>query len=361
MLDNKFIEEFLNLKINKKQYDFFDIIPPKEVIISKWVEFILNPKENGVGIFPVQSLMNMAGYNYDLNYYEFDDSSTEVITDNQKRMDIVLKFKGLWIIIENKIESLENAEQTNEYFSFIEKNKGNNEAVYIYLKPNYNKSEPINKKFVVITYDEFISELKKISIDDYSDKNKYKYLHEFIISGGRFMKNNEIELTESIKFYVKELDRFKAIEDEYNNKNKLLFEKIANETTDYMNEIFGGYKNYKIGNWIQFYKDSWNNEKHNGVHFEIIFSDSKILGRNINASVVLHIENNISEQRLNSFKFIDITKKGNQALLKNEEIKELIQLDFTSVENIEKSINKIYQSLFNLAQRYEHLVDAAMK
>lgn len=361
MLDEQFIKDFLNIKIDKKQFDFFDIIPPKEVIVSKWIEFILNPEINGIGIKPLQSLINLCGYNYDLTNYEFETSDTEAITDNQKRMDIILKFKGLWIIIENKIESLENGEQTNEYYNFIEKNKGNNAVIYIYLKPNYNNSKPKNNNFTVITYDRFISELKMIEINEYNDKNKYKYLNEFIISGERFMKSEEIEITETVKFYIKELDKFTKIEEEYNSKNKLLLEKIATNCTDYMNNIFEGYKHHKSGNYIQIYKDNWKNEKYNGIHFEVIFEDTKILARNINASIVLHIENSILEEILKSLNFIDITKRGSQAIFKKQEIKETIRLEFSSDETIEKSIEQIKQSLFKLAQKYEHLIDVAVK
>lgn len=361
MIDNDFIQEFISLKTNDKKCDFFDIIPPKEVLVSSWIEFLLNPKKNGIGNAPLQNLINLTGHNYNLNEFEFEISDTEIATDNQRRMDIVIKYNGLWIVIENKIDSLENSEQTNEYYKFIEKSKKNNESLYIYLKPNYNKSLPINKNFTVITYDQLIQELKKININDYEEPDKYRFLKEFIISGGRFMKNEEIEFTDNIKFYVKELDKFRAIEEEYNNKNRLLYEKITKECNEYLNQIFGEYKTYKSYNWIQFYKDNWNNEKHNGVHYEIIFSSYKMLGRNINASVVLHLENSIPEENLNKFKFIDITKKGNQALLKNKEIKETIQLDFTSNKNVDNSIKLINQSLFNIAQKYEHLIDIAMK
>lgn len=361
MLDNEFIEEFLNLKTNENQFDFFDIIPPKEVLISKWIEFILNPKLNGVGNSPLQKLIELAGCTYKVDDYEFEMSETEVMTYDQKRIDIVLKYKGLWVIIENKIDSLENGEQTNEYYRFIEKIKGDNKIVYVYLKPNYNKSKPINNNFIIVTYDKFITELKMIDINDYFDKNKFKYLNEFIISGGRFMKNEEIEITDSIKFYAKEYDRFVAIEEEYNNKNKLLFDKISNDIVSYMEHVFSGYKTFRSGNYIQVYKDNWNNEKHNGVHFEIIFKDSKILGREISTSVVLHIEYNVSEEQLNGFRFIDITKHGLQAMLKGEEIKTKLQLNFTNEKEIENSIYKINQELFKLAQRYEKLIDTTMK
>ena len=360
MIDEAFKEEFSKIDISERKFDFFDIIPPKEVLISKWLDFILNPKINGIGNKPLQLLIKLAGSNLNLDDYIFEDSYTELVTNNQKRMDIVLKYNGLWIVIENKIDSLEHDDQTNEYFTYINETKDNNEVIYIYLKPNYNKSKPINDHFNIVTYDKFINELNTIKKEDYIDYNKYKYLNEFIFSGGRFIKNQEIEITDSLKFYIKQIDKFTAIEDEYNSKNKILFNKICDEIIYCTNALDKQYKCYKSGNYIQIYKTNWSNEKHNGVHFEIVFDNSKILGRQLNGSIVLHIEDNISEQQLANFKSINITKDGLQAYLNNEKIKQKVYLDFTSSESIDESINKIKVALLNFISKYENVIDNIM-
>ena len=360
ILEEEFKNEFKLLEIKEKEFDFFDIIPPKEVLVSKWIEFILNPKINGIGNQPLQKLIELSGNNYNLNEYEYEASFTELVTDNFKRMDIVLKYKGLWIIIENKIESLENEDQTNEYYKYINKIKGYNDAIYIYLKPNYNKSKPINDAFKIITYDRFIESLKSIKESDYKELDKFKYLKEFIISGGRFMKNEEMEITDSINFYVNNLDKFNAIEEEYNNKNKILLNKIENEVLAAINFPNKKYNCYKSGNYMQFYKDNWENEKHNGVHFEILFKESKIIGRMIKVNLVLHIENNITEEKLKGFKTMDITKKTSQALFKGNEIKEQLMLDFTTIKAIDESIETMQTMLLSYINKYEALIDNSL-
>lgn len=359
-LEDEFKNEFKLLEIKEKEFDFFDIIPPKEVFLSKWIEFILNPKINGIGNQPLQKLIELSGNNYNLNEYEYEGSYTELVTDNLKRMDIVLKYKGLWVVIENKIESLENDDQTNEYYMYINKVKGDNEVIYIYLKPNYNKSKPINHAFQIITYDNFIDSLKSITENNYIELNKYKYLKEFIISGGRFMKNEEMEITDSLKFYVDNLDKFNAIEEEYNNKNKMLLNKIELEVLAAINYPDKKYNCYKSGNYIQFYKNNWENEKHNGVHFEILFKESKIIGRKIKANLVLHIENNITEERLKVLESIGITKKTSQALLNGNEIKEQVMLDFTTIEAIDESIETIKTMMLTFVNKFESLIDNSL-
>jgi len=357
VIEEKFKNTFQLLEIKDKEFDFFDIIPPKEVLISKWIEFILNPKFNGIGNSPLQKLIELVNHDYNLDNYEYEDSYTELTTDNLKRMDIVLKYKGLWVVIENKIESLENGDQTNEYYKYIEKTKSENEVIYIYLKPNYNRSKPLNEAFTIVTYDKFINSLKGINEIDYIDKNKYKYLKEFIISGGRFMKNEELEITDSLKFYVENISKFNAIEEEYNTKNKMLFNKITDEVLSFINSSERKYSCYRSGNWMQFFKENWNNEKHNGIHFEIIFKESKVIGRIMEVSLVLHIENNIKEVILENFKNVKISKKGSQAIFKDKEIKEKMTLDFTTFENIDESIEKLTVSIMDYINKYESMID----
>lgn len=358
ILDDSFKQLFKLLKVENKKFDFFDIIPPKEVLISKWIEFILNPEVNGVGKLPTKKLLELVNENIELDEYEFKNIDTEVSTDSMKRIDILIKYDKLWIVIENKIDSYENGNQTNEYYNHIEKIKQNNEVVYIYLKPNYNSSIPLNKTFQIVTYDKFIKKLKEITEIEYVEKDKYKYLREFVISGGRFMKNEEIEITDSLKFYINNIEKFEAIEEEYKTNNKKLINMIANAVIDALNEEKTKYQFSKNTNtYIQFYKENWDNINHQGVHFEILFGTANIVGKVVNANIVLHIEKNITGDRLLKFENNNIKVKSTLAYYNDEPIKESITLDFTSYENIQKSIELIINMLKKYAIKYESIID----
>ncbi len=361
IIDDSFKQLFNLLKIENKSFDFFDIIPPKEVLVSKWIEFILNPTSNGVGNIPTKKLLELLNDKIELDEYEFKSIDTEVSTDKLKRIDILIKYEGLWIVIENKIDSYENGNQTNEYYDYIEKTKGNNEVLYIYLKPNYNRSTPVNREFKIITYDRFIDKLKEIPEFEYVDKTKYKYLKEFIISGGRFMKNEEMEITDSLKFYINNLEKFEAIEEEYKNKNKKVINMIANAVVDSLNQNDIKYQYSKNTNtYLQFYKDNWNNENHQGVHFEIMFGTSNIIGKLINANVVLHIEKNIKEDVLSRFENKSIKVKSTLAYYNDNPVKETISLDFTSYDNIQKAIEIIINEFKKLSNQYELVIDEVL-
>lgn len=363
VLDDNFKRLFEYIKINQRQFDFFDIIPPKEVLVSKWIEFILNPEENGVGNLPVSKLLELIDHDRNLEELEFQSIATEVSTNNQRRIDILAKYNGLWIVIENKIDSYENNEQTNEYYNYVESIKEENEVIYLYLKPNYNNSTPLNKFFQVITYNQFINKLKEISEFDFKEKEKYKYLKEFIISGGRFMNQEEIEITDSLKFYINNIQKFERITNEYKDKNKKLLNLIANSITDTLNEEKQEYQYSKNTNtYIQFYKDNWKNEHHTGVHFELLFqpSDPNILGKKVNVDIVIHIEKSIIEEDLIELEKNGITKKGTLAYYHEEPIKKSIELDFTFSEKVKQSIDSIISIMKEYQDKYEEILDKCL-
>lgn len=363
ILDDSFKMMFNLLKENNKPIDFFDIISPKETLVSKWLEFILNPTTNGIGILPLTKLIELTNNDFDLDDYEFIDSQIEVSTDKAKRMDIVIKFDGLWIIIENKINSLENGEQTNNYFKYIENNKGKNKVIYIYLKPNYNTSLPKNNNYIVVTYDKLLTKFKEITEFDFIEHYKYKYFKEFIISGGRFMKNEEIEITDSLKFYLKNQKKFDNIINEYTNKNKQLVLKIAQDIIDYLNsdKDNGHYYSKVTNTYIQIYKSNWDNTNNKGIHFEIMFNDKTILGKQFSAGIVLHIEKDINEHKWIELKKLGFAKISSSSYSFNGiEVKKNIELDFTSSEKINDSIRLICESLKEYENKYEKLIDKVM-
>ena len=365
IFDNDFKTQFSFLKIDKSSLDFFDIIPPKEILVSKWLEFILDPNNNGIGNLSIKKILELINKNYYIDELNFISIDTEVVTDTNKRMDIVIKYDGLWIIIENKIDSYENGEQTMDYYNYIEKIRGLNNVEYIYLKPNYNNSSPKNKEFKIITYDELINKLKEISENDYNQKEKYKYkyLKEFIISGGRFMKNKneKLEFSDSLKFYINNIDKFEMINNEYINKNKQLISNLSQAVQTILNAEENKYSYSKgIYGFIQFFKSSWKNENHTGAHFEIMFSNKNILGKKIKTEIVLHLEQSLNDEDITNFEKRGITKKGSLAYYDGNHIKETHVFDFSTTEKIQESIDKIANILKKYSDNYEKLIDDSL-
>jgi len=367
LIDENFEELFNKISVNQRNMNFFDIISPKEVIVSEWLSFIFDPSRNGVGNLTIKKLLESIGIDKDFDELEFNSTSTEVSTNKGQRMDIFIKYNGLWIIIENKIESHENGFQTLDYYNYIESIKGDNEIVYIYLKPNYNNSIPKSSGFKLLTYGNLIKKLKEISEFDYFEKDKYKYLKEFLISGDMFMKNEELDYNEAIRFYLKNKEKMNKIEEEYSNQNRRLHIKIRYDILNYLNEKKSVYltdddKSVSPRGYIQYFKNGWNNEGHAGVHYELVFNTDKLLSDKINCDVVLHIEGNITEKEMEEFNKRGITKNRSLAFdnKKNEPISYRIVLDFSSLEKTNDSINMIKTVLDKLISEYENLIDEVL-
>ena len=365
-LDDNFIQLFNSLSFNHKSMNFFDIISPKEVLISEWLSFILNPSINGVGNLPVQKLLDVLEDNHNLDELNFISTNTEVSTDKNQRIDILIKYEGLWIVIENKIDSLENGNQTEEYYKYIESIREENEAVYIYLKPNYNSSIPKEKEFRIVTYNQFMNRLKEISEFDYKEKDRYKYLKEFIISGDRFMRNEELDYNETILFYMNNIEKISRMEEEYRIQNKRLHEKlrydILNELKEYNEEyLTDDDKGTNPRVYMQFFKKKWNNDNHMGVHYELIFGNDKLLSPHVKCSVVLHLEGHLKEEQLEAISKMGITRSRNLAYdnNKNEQVLIPLQLNMSSAKEYDESRKRIIEALMSLINQYESLLDRA--
>ena len=122
--------------LNKSHYD--------ENFISDWLAFIFNPEINGIGNRPISSLMNSLDIsksniqNEDIkrewsnnikelkdtiNEQKFIGIEREKVIDDNKRIDMLIKYSNTWIVIENKINSKENGTQTKNYYNYIMKEK----------------------------------------------------------------------------------------------------------------------------------------------------------------------------------------------------------------------------------------------
>ena len=209
----EFDKDFSKIKVIPLKSTFLDVINKThdENIVSNWLSFIFNPDENGIGNKPIELLLNSVGCEYELENDNFKEIHREETTDNgRKRMDIVIKYSKLWIIIENKIDSFEHDKQTEKYFNYIEEKRKNERkkrirAEYIYLRPDWNQPDDENvptKKFNGkegfrnLFYSELIKQLKKINTSDYKESEKFEYLKEFIKVGEKYYMGKEIKIRE---------------------------------------------------------------------------------------------------------------------------------------------------------------------
>ena len=243
------IENLKKIDINESKITILDILNKShydENFISDWLAFIFNPEINGIGNKTIFSLINSLdisksniqnedikkewSYNIKelkdtINEQKFIGIEREKVIDDNKRIDVLIKYSNTWIIIENKINSMENGTQTRNYYKYIMKKKKETEkeltsskinVIFIYLKPNYNKSEPSEENFIPLTYKQLFMQICKINEDEYKEKEiyKYKYLEELERMMKNYMKEEEFDLSNiAIKTYINYRKEIASIEE----------------------------------------------------------------------------------------------------------------------------------------------------
>ena len=349
----KFEKQIKDLKIDLPKITFLDVLRKvnNEEVISNWLSFIFNPKINGIGNKTTQILLDISKSNINLKEQEFKYIKREKYIEDKKRIDILIEYSKTLIVIENKIGSWENGEQTKKYFNYIEKKKQDKDVVYIYLKPKWNSSKPFKMKkdkengFEVVCYEQLIDEFKKISINEYDSENRYKYIYleTFIQEGEKYLKmDNEISINDEIKFYLKHEKEWKEIEKRYNNKNNNVRKRLVKTIKERsLQETGNVYKIFEGKEYIQIFRENWN-PGHNGMHYELLSSElNELLGekRKIRQEIHFEIKTPIEKEQ----------KEKLKAYYSKEKI--ITEYDFTTYENIEKSINAITEELIKLDKR----------
>ena len=127
--------------------------------------------------------------------------------------------KKLDIIIENKVKSDENDEQTDKYFDWAMEKKEFDNPIFVYITPNEN-AKPKNSNFVVITYQDIVDYVIEPALIKYIDSAQvYQMLKDYLrtlsyqnyYKGELIMATNTEEVEILMQFY---------------DENKELFEKV---------------------------------------------------------------------------------------------------------------------------------------
>lgn len=318
-----------------------------EVTISRCITFLLNPEYTTLRI--IEELINITQdkndeadflqlFNDDIT--EFESIYAEEVVSSRSRLDIVIKFSTFWIVIENKINSYENNDQSLRYEADL-RNQTDLPIKYICLKPQYNKCKIKNNKFSIVYYKQIADILKKITKYDMKEADNYLYLEDFIKHmEGYLMSENEIQISEDVEFYIDNKNIIDDILINYKKQCELVKSKLEQIV---VNKFGDEYETYcsRYG-YMQIWKKSWNNENYNGIHYEILCDFNHIIGYDVKVKFAVH-----NEMR---------TKKV-YPQIKHQVVKEN-KYNLDSSKNIEKSLNEIATQMYNIAEEYNKKIDS---
>jgi len=339
-------------KIKVKDYPntFLSIVNKTrdEVLMTKILAFLFNPKNTSINILKgMLEMLDMEDIANDLDVNNYVDERIDErrIDGGRSILDLLIKFNNCWIVIENKIDSTENWNQTDKYVKSVKKeNKEKIPVVFIYLKPKKaNTKSPENKEFKVIEYDDIVEILKKCSIYDFYSRENYFYMEDIIKHmEGYLMTDNMLAFGEEIEFYLEHKDKIIKIEDSYKEQCRIVKELLA-ENIDCGLPEFIVYPNLNQG-WIQIFKDNWFNNNHKGIHYEILFNSKHIIDSQSEITFRLDIEPEAKAYRV-VLQDIDI------------EIQKTMKFDLSTPDNIRKSISAIIEEQKSIDKKYTHQID----
>ena len=197
----------------------------KELWHSAFIKWVLDPKsDTGLGDFALRCFLHLALKCYtpnqspsgltlgdlealkNLESVSFDLEKTISLLDERRRIDIYAEseslafvskashdVKKIRIIIENKVLAGETNDQTEAYATWAE---AQSNVVFdydflIFLTP-FGESEPENKDFVIVTYDQFYQSVLRPCLrhPDLNAEGKY-LLEQYVLNLGTPVKNGK--------------------------------------------------------------------------------------------------------------------------------------------------------------------------
>lgn len=278
----------LNSFYQSKSYSEILGVSRKELSHSKFLAWILNPYESHkIGFFGIKKFLDIVVLMSNAKLTEknkklynsiiTDDISIEkIIIETEKpidkygRLDIYLElsilnsvYNKIKIVVENKVTSKENNDQTNRYFQYFEQN--NNEAtkiIYVFLTPistlkllELEEAECNCKDFIQINYQTLVDKMfEPLLSQDLPEKTKFifkEYLQSLsqpsiadnrelqeglIMAIGKeerdlltqFWKNNEKLILASLYAISSDPEQDKDVRDSINDA----LDKISNSSKD---------------------------------------------------------------------------------------------------------------------------------
>ena len=312
-----------NIKNKKQKISFLDVISKTydENIVSNWLSFIFDVDNNGIGNKPIDVLLNAVNYNKNVEFGEFKGIWREESTNDNKRMDLVIRYANIWIVIENKIYSSEHNKQTEKYFNYIEeeRNKEKKEkkeyvkdVVYIYLRPDWNNPDktdiPYKKYkgnkdngFRNLYYSELINGFKNIKESEYIEKEKYIYLKNFIENGEKYYMGKEIEITDNIRTYIECMKEIQVIKNDYEDLRKNILNKLVGCLKEEFEEEYYINNSSDRAGYIQIANKKWNSGKNTrkGIHYEVFIEEaSNFLGKKeVVVDFDIHLEGDVKKEK----------------------------------------------------------------
>lgn len=342
-----------------------------ETFITSWLAYLLNPDINGLGLAPLNALLQC----YTQRAKKDPDSmiltdaeqvsvETEyTFTDSGRRIDLLITTESYVIGVEHKIDAGEHGDQTSDYWQGLlklrdaenqnlsQKPSEPKGTVAIYLTPKANSGEPVCDHFVVVTYSDWLNKLKEIPYEYQGDHRKNFFFYEYLLYvEEELMDANNTgypKMNETVELYHSNSIVLRKAKEEYEKYNENLGNWLVKRAKEIDSRFLADAP--KPTKYWQLWEDR--NWKELNFHFELNWqkTEKKLCELNENDNVLLyaHLETN------------DLAIREHFNLPKGNNLHcERVAVDFSSEEKAEQSLQTIVGRLRSqLYQQFAQLAD----
>lgn len=311
----KLSDQLQTVEIQKQRTTktFLDIIGKSdcEIYVTDILAFLLNPLSNAMKDNScVRYFINLLGCNIDIS------DEVQITTNKYAWGDYIDLFiyvpNKLAIVVENKIWSGENGngQQTQKYYDYCENCYKHVTRKYVLIKPDGNSIDAycnkINGKeiYKTVYYRQLVSDVLKPLTENISlDESYRRILSDFIEHcNRRFIMSTKTKIyDEGTQIYLENFYTIKSLENQYENKMKLIKDIICNH--------FSTNKTYKVDrdgeNTFRFYLDDWYKKNCFYFYYEILFDDGNINNTRCQITLKKYDIRGYENERVHFHKIID--------------------------------------------------------
>lgn len=256
--NDKLVQNLQNriLKIkqtDKNRFNIFKVLKLDnyEIRHSNFLAWLLNPEEtHNLGYEFIKEFFKLYA-DVDWSKEELINVETEVLTNQNRRIDILVTGKNFLCVIENKYGSCEHDEQCKYYKEFINssenyKNIPNKYFVFLDLEmPDEKALNEALKDYCPITYREIYSILKNIINNKPDNKIEIEIIKQYTL----ILKEKYFMLDESIKKECRKIydehkelyEALKEFEREFQTDIYNIMKSVVNEDDDLINDDRNGF------------------------------------------------------------------------------------------------------------------------
>lgn len=345
-------------------------IESKEIIISNWLAFLLDPNRVKSDM-PLKAFLSTFLNDKVIEDLDYTDVivTREYILNNKRRVDIVIQINGVIIGIENKIFATLHNDQLNDYHNnlsniqFMLDSDNSQHVITVLLAPSWSKElsgmnnlKDINnfieeeKSQTEITYELLAEVFSEIPLKNMEYRH-YLILNEFVKYVNDYIKEESMELeVEWANFNSKYSNDLSDIFNKGSEQLLVLADKIEKFLNETGIELFGSEINnipqYIINKKLtpkMFYFQLFNNQmaKYN-IHYEIgsenYESKGFILPTNLKLSI--DFENRTVRNQLIEHRNFELNRS-----LEFQTTTNVFDIDYSSEETIDNTLHEIGKKL----------------